>query len=169
LTEATNEQGKLQEIVGVVTDQQQFQNAVDNLLAAGFKRSDLSVLASHESLDASTSTEHGLKDTFNDTLKALVGEIKYAGPLGAAGVAVLFGGPIGVVVGGVIAAGISGLALTEVLGEVLAGSHPEHFSRAVEAGGIILWVAVTDETQAAKATEILTDAEAHNVHVVARD
>jgi len=54
LTEATNEQGKLQEIVGVVTDQQQFQNAVDNLLAAGFKRSDLSVLASHESLDAST-------------------------------------------------------------------------------------------------------------------
>jgi len=96
LTEATNEQGKLQEIVGVVTDQQQFQNAVDNLLAAGFKRSDLSVLASHESLDASTSTEHGLKDTFNDTLKALVGEVKYAGPLGAAGVAVLFGGPIGV-------------------------------------------------------------------------
>lgn len=167
MSEAADKQEKTQEIVGVVADRKQFQRAVDSLLAAGFKRTDLSVLASHESLDVSDTAEHGLKETFTDTLQALVGEVKYAGPLGAAGIAVLFGGPIGFVVGGAVAAGIGGLALKEVLDEVLSHPDTEDFSRAVEAGGIILWVGVKDKARAAKAKEILHDAKARNIHTIA--
>lgn len=168
MSEATNEKNQLQEIVGVVAERDQFQQAVDSLLAAGFERSALSVLASHESLDVSENADHDLSDTLSDTLKALVGEVKYAGPLGAAGVAVLFGGPIGVVVGGAIAAGIGGLALKEVLEEVLTHPDTEDFTRAVEAGGIILWVGVKDDGEAEEATEILRRAKARNIHVVER-
>ncbi len=40
------------EVVGVFSDRDQFEKAVRALHDAGFERTDLSVLASHESLDA---------------------------------------------------------------------------------------------------------------------
>ena len=40
------------EVVGLFADRESFQAAVDALFAAGFERTDLSVLSSHESIDA---------------------------------------------------------------------------------------------------------------------
>ena len=160
------EAGRVREVVGVFSDRSEFTGAVAALRAGGVPGTDLSVLASHESIDAAapgTATPN-IGETVEDFVRALTGELKFAGPLGAAGVAVLFGGPVGVVIGGVIAAGVGGLALKEALGEAFA--HPRHdaFDRAVAAGGIILWERVDSEERKTRAIQALDAASAGNVH-----
>lgn len=164
------EVAKSREVVGLFADQKQFTNAVEALREAGFARTDLSVLASHESLEtAEAAVEHDAKDTLVDALRAMVGEIKFAGPLGVAGIAILFGGPVGALIGGVIAAGLGGLAIREVLSEALAHPHHEHFERAIEAGGIILWVRVADQAAETRARSLLAANGATNVHTHERE
>jgi hypothetical protein len=160
------------EVVGILGDRAQFEKAVEALLDAGFARTDISVLASHESLDASVpaaaGAEHGLVEAVGDTLRAMVGELKFAGPLGAAGIAILFGGPAVAAAGAVIAAGVGGLALKEVLSEALGQPHAEHFERAVEAGGIILWVYVESAAREQEAKAILAANGGSNIHIQPR-
>lgn len=164
------EVAKSREVVGLFADQKQFTNAVEALREAGFARTDLSVLASHESLEtAEAAVEHDAKDTLVDALRAMVGEIKFAGPLGVAGIAILFGGPVGALIGGVIAAGLGGLAIRQVLSEALAHPHHEHFERAIEAGGIILWVRVADQAAETRARSLLAANGATNVHTHERE
>jgi len=160
------EAGRVREVVGVFSDRNGFTDAVTALRAAGVPDTDLSVLASHETIDAAApeAAAPGIGETVEDFVRALTGELKFAGPLGAAGVAILFGGPVGAVIGGVIAAGVSGLALKEALGEALAHPHHDAFDRAVAAGGIILWVRVDSEESETRAIQALEAAGAHNVH-----
>lgn len=168
VTVAQREREAAGEVVAVFHDARHFKGAVRALRKVGFEPSDLSVLASHESLDAAVPPEGlhgGAGETIGEVLRALVGELKFAGPLGAAGIAVLFGGPMTATVGAVIAAGVGGMALKEVLSEVLSHPHPEHFARAVEAGGIILWVWVADRTREAEARAILSKNGGSNVHL----
>ena len=65
-----------------------FDAAVRELRDSGFKRTDLSVLSSHESIDVAGSDGR----SWGDVLTALVGEVKYEVPLVASGAIALFGG-----------------------------------------------------------------------------
>lgn len=149
------------ETVGIFTSRETFEGAVAALLKAGFERPDLSVLSSHDSLDVTTAQ----KRSWHDALAALVGEIKYEGPLVASGAIVLAGGPVAATLAGIIAAATAGIAAGELLGEVTATSHTDDFARAVDAGSIVLWVRTTSAEQEAKASEILVENGAQNVHV----
>ena len=80
----------IREAVGVFPDRPAFEAAVHHLLENGFARTDLSVLDSHESLEVAG--EPG--KPWKDVLTALVGEIKYEGPLVASGAILLAGGPL---------------------------------------------------------------------------
>ncbi len=60
------------EVVGRFADRESFTAAVEALRAAGFARSDLSVLDTHESLSASETPQEAWKQS----LAGLVGEIK---------------------------------------------------------------------------------------------
>jgi hypothetical protein len=152
------------EVVGTFSDREQFQAAVDALVKAGFSRSDLSVLSSHESLDAVGPDGKSWKDM----LVGMVGELKYEGPLVAAGLIALAAGPVGAAIAGLIAAGVGGVAAKELLDEVSAISDSEGFTRALAAGSVILWVAVRDESDEAKAIATLQASAAANVHVFER-
>lgn len=152
------------EVVGTFARRDRFQAAVDSLIQAGFARSDLSVLSSHDSLDAAGGGDKGWKDV----LVALVGELKYEGPLVAAGLIALAAGPVGAAIAGLIAAGVGGAAAKELLDEVSALPDSEAFTRALAAGSVILWVAVGDEAQEHAAMDVLTKAGAANVHMFER-
>ncbi len=152
------------EVVGTFSDRALFQAAVESLLRAGFARSDLSILSSHTSLDASG--PEGKR--WRDVLTALVGEFKYEGPLVAAGLIAVAAGPVGAAIAALIAAGVGGVAVKELLDEVTALPDSEGFSRALAAGSIILWVAAGDERREAAAMNALVDAGAANVHVFQR-
>lgn len=149
------------EVVGVLKTRAAFEAAIAALEDGGIGADKLSVLTSHESL-AVAGTEG---KPWRDVLTALVGEVKYEGPLLASGLIVLAGGPTAAAIAGVIGAAVGGVALKELLDEVTAKPHTEDFARAVEAGSIILWARVDDDEAENRATEILVAKGAENVHV----
>ena len=156
-----NTNSSLNEIVGILLTRDSFQTCVEALLKAGFERSDVSVLSSHESIEVAGKPAKPIKDVFH----ALVGEIRFEGPMVASGAVFLAGGPIGELIGAVVGATVGGVALKEVLDEVTATPHTEDFARAVDAGSIILWVRALGEEKQAKAIEILQSHGAQNVHL----
>ena len=149
------------EVVGIFTSRTDFDTAVNALLAAGFNRSDLSVLASHTSLDAASAATQSWKDR----LVGLMGELKYEGPLVTAGLIALAAGPVGAAIAGLIAAGVGGVALKELTEEITARPHSAEFARALAAGSILLWVDAENADPRSKAMEILTASGGSNVHL----
>jgi hypothetical protein len=152
------------EVVGILSDRAQFQAAVDGLMAAGFDRSEISVLSSHDSLEAAG--QEG--KPWRDVLTAMVGELRFEGPLVAAGLIALAAGPVGAAIAALVAAGVGGAAAKELLDEVTAVPDSEDFARALAAGSVILWVAVADDGRAQVATSVLTSVGATNVHAAER-
>lgn len=151
----------VREVVGVVSTREQLKSAVEALLKAGFEHSDLSVLSSHDSIEAVG--EEGRP--WRDALVALLGDIKYEGPLVTAGLIALAAGPVGAAIAAVVAAGVSGVAAKELLDEVTSVPDSEEFARALEAGSIIVWVAAPDALKEGKAKAILSQIGATNVHL----
>lgn len=149
------------EVVGLFAERDGFEAAINALMEAGFEHSDLSVLSSHESIDAAGKPAKPWKDV----LTAMVGELKYEGPLVASGAILLVGGQFAAVVAGLIGAAVGGVAVKEVLDQVTSTPHTEDFARSLEAGSVILWVRVGDEQRQSKALAILEDAGGANVHI----
>jgi hypothetical protein len=154
----------LREVVGTFADRAHFEAAVNALLHGGFERERLSVLASHESIAVADAKGR----SWRDALVALVGEMKYEGPLVAAGLIALAAGPVGSVIAGLIAAGVGGVALHEMLGEVSALPDSTDFARALAAGSVILWVGVDTPAEEADAVRLLAASGGANVHVFER-
>jgi len=152
------------EVVGVLADRERFEAAVNALLAAGYQRQDLSVLATHQSLDAAGKPSRPWKDA----ITALVGEMKYEVPLVASGAVFLAGGSVAALIAGLIGATVGGLALKEVLDEVTAAPHSAEFARALEAGSVILWVQIPHGEKESISVSILEECGATNVHTHAR-
>ena len=148
------------EIVGLFAGKSEWEAAVSDLLSAGFERSDLSLLSSHDSLDVLESGGSAWKDS----LTALVGEYKVLGPLAVSGGIFLASGPVAGAVAAAIGAAVSGMAAKEVLEEVLAAPEAEDFARALDAGSVILWVGVEGEKEQVDARRILAENNAENIH-----
>ena len=153
------------EVVGTFDSHQAFESAVGALTKAGFSRSALSVLSSHDSLDIARGRD---AKPWRDALAALAGEIKYEGPLVAAGLIALAAGPVGSTLAALVAAGVGGVAAKEFLDEIAAIPQSEDFARALEAGSIILWVMVGDQLEEEKAKLVLSQLGAANLHTVQR-
>ena len=160
----TDGETEVREVVGRFAEREAFTAAVEELLTAGFAASDLSVLDTHESIGAAGSPG----EAWSHALAGLVGEIKYVGPITAAGLIAIATGPIGAAVSGAVAAGLTGAALAELLGTVRATPHTEIFARALEAGALLLWVRVEAPEREDLADQILSRHGAADVHVHTR-
>jgi hypothetical protein len=155
----------IREAVASFPDREHFHRAVANLLAAGFDASDLSVLASHDSLAAAG--EPGGPEP--KLLPAgLAEEIKYIAPLTVAGIVFLSGGPIAATVAALVGAGLGGAAFKELLDDYTAPRHAENFEAALRAGAALLWVRCEDSERELRATRILEGAGGRHVHVHGR-
>ena len=86
--------GPVTEAVGRFETRAAFEDAVKALTEAGFGHADLSVLDSHESLDAAG--KEG--DAWRETLASLTGEVNFIGPIAAAGLIAIATGPVGAAV-----------------------------------------------------------------------
>lgn len=155
----------IREVVGTFSRREPFIEAAEALVAAGIPRSELSVLSSHDSLEAVVGHQG---KPWREVLAALSGEMKYEGPLVTAGLFAFLSGPVGASVAALIAAGVGGMAAKELLDEISAVPDSEEFTRALEAGSLILWVGVADQTQEEKARGILTAKGAANIRVCER-
>lgn len=154
----------LREVVGTFADRGAFESAVSALLAAGIERDRLSVLTSHDSLEVAG----GKPQKWRDALVALVGEMKYEGPLVAAGLIALAAGPVGTVIASLVAAGVGGAALKELLDEVAAIPDSGDFARALAAGSVILWVSVETSEEEEAAKTLLAKTGGTDIHIFER-
>ncbi len=155
----------IREVVGTFSDRDHFMAAVDALTHAGFTRSDLSVLSSHDSLDVTVGREG---KPWRDVLTAVAGDAKYEWPLVTAGIIALFAGPVAAAAAALVAAGVGGAAAKELLDEISTIPDSDDFGRALAAGSVILWVIVRDQLEEEKARAALQSAGAANIHVFDR-
>ena len=155
----------IREAVGSFPDREHFRNGVAALLAAGFERADLSVLASHDSLAVAEEDAGSPKEILR---AGLSDEIKYIAPLTVAGIIVLSGGPIAAVIAALVGAGLGGAALKAFFDDYTAPRHSEDFATALQAGAALLWVRCSDPDRELTATRILEEAGGRNVHVHGR-
>jgi hypothetical protein len=165
MSEAPSPFPVIREAVASFPDREHFRNAVAALLAGGFARDDLSVLASHDSLAVADEAT----GTAKEVLRAgLSDEIKYIAPLTVAGIIVLSGGPIAIALGALLGAGLGGAALKELFDDYTASRHSDDFAAALKTGAALLWVRCADSDCELAATRILEDAGGHHIHVHGR-
>jgi len=152
----------IREAVASFADRPHFQQAINELLAAGFEASDISVLASHQPLSAAEQSESELLPA------GLSGEIKYIGPLTVAGIILLSGGPIAATIAALVGAGIGGAALKELFDDYTAAPHRGDFAAALQAGAVLVWVRCADPEIELRALRILDEAGGRHVHIHGR-
>jgi hypothetical protein len=143
---------KIREVVGRFETREAFTAAVEDLKAAGFESSALSVLDTHEALSAADTADNA----WSGTVTGLVGEVTYIGPITAAGLIALAAGPVGAAIAAGLAAGMTGFAL--------ATPHTEAFAKALEQGALLLWVQVDSSEAEERARSILTKRGAADIH-----
>jgi hypothetical protein len=152
------------EAVASFATHDQFRDAVRRLLAAGFAPSDLSVLASHDSIEvAGIPAKPGA-----NLLAGLTDEVNFLAPLTLAGFVLVSGGPVAAAIAALVGAGLGGAAIKEVLDRYTANRHGAEFAAALEAGAVLLWVRVADTELEATAARLLDEAGGRHVHVNAR-
>ena len=152
----------IREAVASFPDREHFHEAVARLLAAGFESSELSVLASHDSLSAAAEKPGGL------IAAGLSGEIKYLAPLTVAGIILISGGPIAATVAALVGAGLGGAALKELFDDHTAAPHREEFAAALAAGAALLWVRCADPEIELRALRLLEESGGQHVHIHGR-
>ena len=158
----------IREAVAAFGDKESLRGAVAKLTEAGFKPADLSVLASHDSLEVAGGVPGYPGKPRQNLLAGLTDEAAYLMPLTIAGIAFLSGGPVAAALAALAAAGVGGVALKELLDRVIANQHSAAVADALKSGGLLLWVRVDDPELEAPAVRLLEEAGGRNAHIHAR-
>ncbi len=158
----------IREAVASFATKEKFREAVASLLAANFQPTDLSVLASHQSLEVAGHVP-GYPGSPGEALTAgLADEVTYLAPLTIAGIVLLSGGPVAAGLAALVGAGIGSAAIKELLDRFSANQHSANFAAALRAGGVLLWVRVDDPAMETVAVRLLSEAGGRNAHIHAR-
>lgn len=172
----------LREAVGAFVDVDALEAAVQDLLTCGFDRSDVSLLASDDTVkrrlgryypdlraaeDDPDVPRRGFPNVEARTQGrgALASVLGYVGALTAGGIVVATGGAAAAVVAAGALGGGALAALGAALGRSVDSAFVEDLRKQVERGGILLWVRVTDTASEQRAQEVLTRHGARDVHV----
>ena len=158
----------IREAVASFASKDSLRAAVAQLLAAGFKPADLSVLASHDSLEVAGGVAGYRGKPGAALLAGLTDEVNFIAPLTLAGFVLLSGGPIAVAIASLAAAGMGGAAIKELLDRYAANEHSAEFAAALKAGAVLLWVRVDDPELEATALRILEEAGGRHAHMHGR-
>lgn len=152
------------ELVGIFAKPRPLMDCLRALQSAGFAHEDLSLLSTHEAVEAAADDGGSLQDR----LMPLLSEARYEVPLVSGVLIALASGPTAAVLAGIAAAGVGVIAVRELLDEAMSLPDTEAFADAVEAGEILLWVAVSDSVQEERARTLLSAHGARNIHLTER-
>lgn len=179
--ESAGAQPTVREVVGVFQDQQSFQNAVDDLLTAGFDRSSLSLLAGHRAIEAKLGNTYDKvtdleddpqvprvayigKDSLVEAKTGAIGTLAYVGALAAVGAVVASGGTLAAAIAAAVIAGGGGGVVGTVVSRHLGRAHGESIAQQLEKGGLLLWVRTRDADQETRAIDTLNRNGGADVH-----
>jgi hypothetical protein len=169
----------VREAVAVFDEVNELDAAVENLLKAGFKKGDMSLLASEESVARKLGHRYERVEEMEDEPDApriayrtraslgdsddmIVGSLTYLPAVLAAGTVVA---SEGVVAAAVTGTAIAGALIGTVLTRWLDKHHAERLQEQLEHGGLLLWVRTPDPDTQRRAVEILSRHSAHDVRI----
>ena len=167
------------EAVAVFHDVSDLDAAVEELRAEDFKKSDISLLASGETVERKLGHRYERVEELEDdpnvprkayrTRKALgetedilMGSLTYLPAVLAAGVVVASAGVVAAAVTGVA---VGGALIATALGHWMDRSHAEWLQEQLDRGGLLLWVRTPTPEAEQKALGILTKHSTHDVHL----
>ncbi len=167
------------EAVAVFHDVADLDAAVEELRAAGFRKSDISLLASGETVERKLGHRYERVEELEDdpnvprrayqtrkslgeTEDILVGSLTYLPAVLAAGTVVA---SAGVVAAAVTGAALGGALIATALGHWMDRSHAEWLQEQLDRGGLLLWVRTPTPEAEQKALGILTKHSTHDVHL----
>jgi hypothetical protein len=174
--------GTVREVVGVFNSPENLEEAIDELLSAGFDRAELSLLASEHAVEEKLRHQYEKAGTLADdptvpraayvsteaiggAAGGLIGGLMYVGAIVAAGAVVASGGTLAAAI---VAAGLTG-GTGGLIGSILAkwvGDHHAHYlQEQMNHGGLLLWVHARDVALEKRAIEILKKHSGADVHV----
>ncbi|MBW7852327.1 MAG: hypothetical protein H3C38_17670 [Rhodospirillales bacterium] len=182
MPEPLAQEPRIREAVGAFRDVPSLEKTFDDLLTAGFAHSDISLLASDDTVkrklgrfyvdvrEAADDPQAPRRDfpsvqARTEGKGALTSMLGYIGALTAGGVTIATGGAAGAVIAAGVLGGGALAALGAALGRAVDSQFTDDLQRQVERGGIILWVKVADADQERRAQEVLRRHGAEGVHV----
>jgi len=167
------------EAVAVFHDVSALDAAVEELRAAGFKRGDISLLASEDAVEKKLGHRYERVEELEDNPEApriayrtrasidetegvIVGSLTYLPAVLAAGTVVA---STGIVAAAVTGTAIAGALIGTVLARWLGEHHAEFLGEQLEHGGLLLWVRTHDKDQEETALRILLARAGKDVHL----
>lgn len=169
------------EVVGVFHTAEDLEAAIDELLSSGFDRAELSLLASEETVagklggyyqaaselaDEPAVPRSAFVSTaaIGDAQGALIGGLAYVGATVAIGAVVMSGAAMGAAIAAAVLAGGTGGLVGSVLARWVGHHHAAHLQGQIENGGLLLWVRAWNDSDEARALEIVARHAADQVH-----
>jgi hypothetical protein len=170
------------EAVGIFSNEDDLQAAIDELLSSGFHRAELSLLAGQEVVneklrgrytnttlvtdDATVPrTVYVSPEAIGDAQGGIVGLLAYAGAIVAAGAIVVSGGTILAAILGATLAGGTGGIVGSFLAKWLGDTHAEYLQTQIDRGGLLLWVRTRTVAAEERAVNILRKHSSRDAHV----
>jgi outer membrane lipoprotein SlyB len=169
----------VREAVAVMADVDALEAAVEELKAAGFAETDISLLASHATVEKKLGRMYSrveeLEDeplaprtafvstrTVEQREKRVIGSMTTLPTLIAAGTVVASAGAVAAAIAGTA---VTGALIGNVLARWMDQNHAQWLEEQLERGGILLWVRTPDETRERQALAILGQFAAHDIHI----
>ena len=167
------------EAVAVFHDVSSLDAAVDDLRKAGFRRGDISLLASEDAVEKKLGHRYErieeleddpdvprviyrTRSSVGESEDLIVGSMTYLPAVVAAGTVVA---TAGVVAAAVTGTAIAGALIGTVLAHWLDRNQAEWLQEQLDHGGLLLWVRTPDAEAEQKAMTILRRHSAHDVHI----
>lgn len=169
------------EVVGVFGDADALEAAASELLASGFERARLSLLAGEKAIveklghkyekveelednTAAPRTAYRSKESFDVAKGVLLGSLVSIGAVAVAGTIFASGGVLAVTLGSALIGAEVGGFVGGMLGEFVENHHAQYLQEQLDHGGLLLWVRTTDDAEENTAKQILSLHSGRDVH-----
>jgi hypothetical protein len=178
---AREEQLVRREAVGVFSSAEALDAATAELLASGFPRERLTLLAGERAIAeklghkyerveeleddaAAPRISYRSRDSVHAATGAALGALASIGAVAVGGAIFASGGALAVTFGvGLIGAEVGGF-LGGVLGDFIERQHADYLQEQIDHGGLLLWVSTLDDAEEKAAKEILLRHSGRDVH-----
>lgn len=179
---SNQETSTVREAVGVFADSQKLQEAIDELMASGFDRADLSLLAAEKTVEEKLGHKYKkvaeLEDdttvprccyvsteSVGDAEGGIIGGLMYIGATAAAGAVVATGGTLAAAITAAAVAGGAGGLIGSILGKWIGDHQAHHLQEQLDHGGLLLWARTWNVEDEKRAVEILATHSGRDVHL----
>ena len=181
MSENEDQSYAVREVVGVFGSGDKLEAAVEKLEAAGFTREDISVMASHEAVVKNLNHRFETIEQMEDDPRvpqvafvaksdlamgkaAVISIPFYIGVTVGSLAVVASGGALALAIAAAAAGGLAGGGLGGLAAHVIGENHAKALEEHVAAGGLLLWVQISDRAREAEAIGVLHASGGEHVH-----